>query len=177
VPAAAAVALAATIRRSPRARYMWDYTKLHLPLVGPILQKIILTRFANFFALMYQSGITVLDSLRTSEEIVGNRVISEGLARAQQQINAGESLTEAFQNLGLFPPLVIRMLRMGENTGALDTALLNITYFYNRDVKEAVDKALQLLGPILTVVLGGMLGLIIWAVLGPVYDILGKLRI
>jgi type IV pilus assembly protein PilC len=177
LPAAAAVALAATIRRSPRARYLWDYAKLHLPLVGPILQKIILTRFANFFALMYQSGITVLDSLRTSEEIVGNRVISEGLARAQQQINAGESLTEAFQNLGLFPPLVIRMLRMGENTGALDTALLNITYFYNRDVKEAVDKALQLLGPILTVVLGGMLGLIIWAVLGPVYDILGKLRI
>lgn len=177
LPVAAFVALAAMVRRSHRARYLWDYAKLHLPLVGPILQKVILARFANFFALMYQSGITVLDSLRTSEDIVGNRVISDGLVRAQQQINAGESLTETFQNLGLFPPLVIRMLRMGENTGALDTALLNVTYFYNRDVKESVDKGLQLLGPFLTLVLGSMLGLVVWAVLGPVYDILGKLRI
>ena len=76
----------------------------------------------------------------------------------------------------MFPPLVIRMLRVGENTGALDTALLNINYFYNRDVQESVDKALKMLGPALTLVLGGMLAFVIWAVLGPVYDILGKIK-
>ena len=69
------------------------------------------------------------------------------------------------------------MLRVGENTGALDTALLNVTYFYNRDVKESVDKAMALIGPALTVVLGGMLALVMWAVLGPVYDILGKMKV
>jgi len=68
------------------------------------------------------------------------------------------------------------MLRVGESTGALDTALLNITYFYNRDVKESVDKGLAMLGPVLTLVLGGMLIFIMWAVLGPVYDILGKIK-
>jgi type IV pilus assembly protein PilC len=83
---------------------------------------------------MYRSGITVLEALRTSEDIVGNRVIADGLRRAGQQITAGDSLTEAFQNLGMFPPLVIRMLRVGEATGALDTALMNVNYFYNRDV-------------------------------------------
>ena len=114
----------------PRRSYYFDYIKLRMPVTGAILQKIILARFANFFALMYQSGITILDAIRTSEDIVGNRVIADGLQRAGQQISAGESLSEAFQNLGLFPPLVIRMMRVGENTGALDTALLNINYFY-----------------------------------------------
>ncbi|HSF48768.1 MAG TPA: type II secretion system F family protein, partial [Burkholderiales bacterium] len=150
---------------------------LQLPITGPILQKIILARFANFFALMYRSGITILEALRTSEEIVGNQVISDGLARAGQQISAGENLTETFQNLGIFPPLVVRMLRVGETTGALDSALLNISYFYSRDVKESVDRALKLLEPALTLVLGGVLALILFSVLTPIYDILGKLKI
>ena len=68
------------------------------------------------------------------------------------------------------------MLRIGESTGALDTALLNVTYFYNRDVKESIDKGLAMLGPVLTIVLGGMLVFIMWSVLGPVYNILGKLK-
>jgi len=177
VPIVIASVLVVTIMRSQRARYLWDYAKLHLPVLGPILQKIILSRFANFFALMYQSGITILEALRTSEDIAGNRVIADGITRAREQITAGAGMTETFQNLGVFPPLVIRMLRVGENTGALDTALLNVTYFYNRDVKESVDKAMALIGPALTLVLGGMLALVMWAVLGPVYDILGKLKI
>ena len=165
------------VRQSQSARYMWDYAKLRIPVVGPTLQKIIISRFCNFFALMYQSGITILEAIKTSEGIVGNRVIADGLARAGQQINAGESLTETFQNLGIFPPLVIRMLRVGEATGALDTALMNCTYFYNRDVKEAVDKGMAMIGPALTVFMGGLMMFILWAVLGPVYDILGKLKI
>ena len=148
-----------------------------MPVTGPILQKIIMARFANFFALMYQSGITILDAIKTSEEIVGNRVIAEGLQRAGQQINAGESMSETFHNLGLFPPLVIRMMRVGENTGALDTALLNISYFYSRDVRESVDKALKLLEPTMTLVLGLILALILYSVLTPIYEIIGKIKV
>ena len=165
------------IRVSPRVRYAMDYLVLRLPVIGQVLQKIMLARFANFFALMYRSGITVLDAMRTSEDIVANAYVSDGLRRAGQQINAGENLSEAFQNLGMFPPLVVRMLRIGENTGALDTALMNITYFYNRDVRESVDKALKLLEPTLTLVLGIILALILFSVLTPVYDILGQLEI
>jgi type IV pilus assembly protein PilC len=176
LPVVVAVAVVLAIQRSPRIAYLWDYAKLRLPLIGPTFQKIILSRFANVFALMYRSGITVLDAIKTCEDVVNNRVISDGLARAGQQIAAGESLTETFQDLGVFPPLVIRMLRVGETTGALDTALLNITYFYNRDVKESVDKAQKMLGPAMTLVLGGILGFVVWAVLGPVYDILGKIK-
>jgi len=176
VPVVALVVLAIAVRSNAKIAYLWDYAKLRMPVIGPILQKIIMSRFTNVFSLMYRSGITVLDALKTSEEVVGNRVISDGLNRAGQQVSAGEGLTETFQNLGMFPPLVIRMLRVGENTGALDTALANVTYFYNRDVRDAVDKGLRMLGPALTMVLGGMIAFVIWAVLGPVYDILGKLR-
>ena len=165
------------VRSSPRVRYAFDYLLLRLPVIGQILQKILLARFANFFALMYRSGITVLDAMRTSEDIVANAYVADGLRRAGQQINAGENLSEAFQNLGMFPPLVVRMLRVGETTGALDKALMNITYFYNRDVKESVDKALKLLEPTLTLFLGIILALILFSVLTPVYDILGQLDI
>jgi len=175
-PVIAIVTLTVTVRRSGKAAYLWDYTKLRLPVIGPILQKIILSRFANVFGLMYRSGITVLDGIRISGEVVGNRVVADGLNRAVQQIAAGDGMSESFNNLGLFPPLVIRMLRVGETTGALDVALGNITYFYNRDVKDSVDKGMKMLGPALTLILGGMIAFVIWAVLGPVYDILGKLK-
>jgi type IV pilus assembly protein PilC len=175
-PVAAIFGLMVTVRRSGKAAYLWDYAKLRMPVIGPILQKIILSRFANVFGLMYRSGITVLDAIRISEEVVGNRVVADGLNRAVQQVAAGDGMTESFNNLGLFPPLVIRMLRVGENTGALDVALANVTYFYNRDVKDSVDKGMKMLGPVLTLILGGMIAFVIWAVLGPVYDILGKLK-
>ncbi|MGZ8196756.1 MAG: type II secretion system F family protein [Burkholderiales bacterium] len=175
-PALAAIVFTTAMVKSPRLQYYWDEAKLKLPIVGAILQKIILARFATFFALMYESGITVLDAMRTSEDIVGNRVIADGLVRAGQQVSAGASLTECFHNLGIFPPLVIRMLRVGESTGALDVALRNVNYFYTRDVRESVDKALKLLEPAITLGLGVVLALIMWSVLSPVYDVLGKLK-
>jgi type IV pilus assembly protein PilC len=176
LPTSAVVTVMVVVKRSPKAAYLWDHAKLRIPVIGPIIQKIILSRFTNTFGLMYRSGITVLDAIRITEEVVGNRVVADGLNRAVQQIASGEGLTDAFNNLGLFPPLVIRMLRVGESTGALDTALANVTYFYNRDVKDAVDKGMKMLGPALTLVLGGMIAFVIWAVLGPVYDILGKMK-
>lgn len=164
------------IRRSGRLAYKWDYAKLRIPLIGPILEKIILARVANFFALMYESGITVLDALKTGEEVAGNRYMAAGLARAGQQISAGQTLTDAFRDLGVLPALVIRMLRVGETTGALDAALRNINYFYTREVRESVDKALKLLEPMLTLGLGLVMAFIMWSALSPLYDILGKLR-
>ncbi len=176
LPVIAVAASTFVLRTNAKARYYFDYLKLRLPLTGSILQKIILARFASFFALMYEAGITVLDAIKSSEDIVGNQVIADGLRRAGQQIGGGESLSEAFQNLGLFPPLVIRMMRVGENTGALDTALLNVNYFYERDVRESIDKALKLLEPTMTLVLGGILALILFAVLTPIYDMLGQIK-
>ncbi len=176
LPVITTIAVVATVKSNERAAFAYDRLKLRIPVLGPILQKIILARFASFFALMYQSGITILDAIRASEGIVGNRVVAEGLRRAGQQINAGEPMSDTFRGLGIFPPLVIRMLKVGENTGALDRALLNVNYFYSRDVKDGVDRALKVMGPALTVVLGGLMALILFAILTPIYDLIGKLK-
>ena len=145
-------------------------------MIGPILQKIILSRFANTFAMLYASGIPILDSIRSTQDIVGNRVVSEALRKVEQSIGDGQNVASAFHDVGLFPPLVMRMLRVGENTGALDKALLNVSYFYNRDVKESVDKAQTLIEPMLTVFLGALLGWIMLSVLGPIYDVISKIK-
>ena len=161
---------------NPLARMRFDAAKLRTPLVGDILRKIILSRFANTFALLYASGIPILDSIRTSQDVDGNLVVRRGLERVEQRIVEGQNVTAAFHSIGFFPPLVIRMLRVGESTGALDDALMNVSYFYNRDVKESVEKVQQLIEPMLTVVLGCLLGWIMLSVLGPVYDIISKIQ-
>jgi type IV pilus assembly protein PilC len=153
-----------------------DGFKLRIWLVGPVLHKIILARFATFFAMMYASGITILECIRLSEGIVGNRVVAAGLRRAAQQISEGTGITAAFQNTGIFPPLVIRMLKVGEATGALDGALRNVSYFYNREVKEMIEKVQSMIEPAITVVLGVMVGWIMLSVMGPIYDTISKIR-
>lgn len=176
-PVLLAIVVAIMVRKSAEARYKFDYVKLRIPVVGDILQKIILARFARYFALMYQTGIPILDAIKTCEEIVANRVVADALSRAQQQINAGDSMSESFRNAGLFPPLVVRMIRVGEGTGGLDKSLLKISYFYDRDVNESIEKMMKLIEPTLTVILGGILAFIMFSVLGPVYDSFGKLNI
>ena len=170
----AGVRLAA--RANPAVRYQLDRLKLSLPVAGEILRKIILSRFASIFALMYASGITILDAIRSSEETAGNLVIQEGLKLAGERIGEGKNVTTAFQEVGLFPPLVVRMLRVGESTGALDTALLNVSYFYNREVRESISKIQVMIEPALTVLLGAILGWVMLSVLGPIYDVITKIK-
>jgi type IV pilus assembly protein PilC len=175
-PFAAWGGLKLAILRNPALEYALDHYKLRVPLIGPILRKIILSRFASSFAMMYASGITVLDAIRSCEELVGNKPIEQALKTAGQQIAEGKNLTAAFQDLNIFPPLVIRMLRIGENTGALDTSLLNVAYFYNREVRESIGKVQAMIEPVMTIVLGLLLGWVMLSVLGPVYDSISKMK-
>ncbi|MGB4227532.1 MAG: type II secretion system F family protein [Candidatus Dechloromonas phosphoritropha] len=176
IPVLAVVAAQLVLRSNPIARLRLDGMKLTLPIFGPILKKIILSRFANTFAMLYAAGIPILDSIRTTQDIVGNRVVRKALVRVEQSIREGQNVASAFHDAGLFPPLVVRMLRVGENTGALDKSLRNVSYFYNRDVKESVEKAQTLIEPMLTLFMGALLGWIMLSVLGPVYDVISKIK-
>jgi type IV pilus assembly protein PilC len=168
--------LKVAIKTNPGVEYAVDHYKISMPVLGPILKKVVLSRFTSSFAMMYASGITVLDAIRSCEEIVGNRPLERALRRAGQQIAEGKNLTVAFQDAGLFPPLVIRMMRIGEATGKLDTALVNVSYFYNREVRESIGKVQAMIEPALTVLLGAILGWVMLSVLGPVYDAISKMK-
>jgi type IV pilus assembly protein PilC len=162
---------------SPQLQYQVDNLKLHLWPTGPILRKIILARFANTFAMMYGSGITILECLANSRELTNNQVISRSLDQVIREIEAGKNLTQSFAHTGIFPALVIRMMKVGEATGQLDLALLNVSYFYDRDVKDSIKKVQAMIEPTMTIILGALLGWVMLSVLGPIYDIIGKVKI
>ena len=164
------------VQRSQALHLRWDRVVLGLPLFGPILLKIILARFSTYFALMYGAGIPILDCIRSSERIVGNLAVREGLERVGRAIGDGQGLTAAFRSVGLFPPLVLRMLSIGETTGGLDRSLQNVAYFYNRDVREAVDSLQELNQPAILLVFGVILAAVLVPVFGPIYDTVSQVK-
>jgi type IV pilus assembly protein PilC len=176
VPVAAVVGAFVFAQTNEGAQRALDQLSLRLPVLGGIRHKIILARFATYFALLYRSGISVLNCIQICEKIVGNRVMEEGLQRVGRSISEGQGISQAFIATKLFPPLVLRMLRVGESTGALDTALLNVSYFYNRQVRESIDKLQQMLGPATTVILGLLIVGILYSIFLPIYDVIAKIK-
>lgn len=161
---------------NPGLQYHLDNLKLNTWPIGPILRKIILARFANTFAMMYGSGITILNCIANSRDLVNNQVIARSLEQVFKEIEAGKNLTQSFHNTGMFPPLVIRMLMVGETSGELGAALRNVSYFYDRDVKESIKKVQVMIEPAMTIILGVLLGWVMLSVLSPIYDIIGKMK-
>jgi len=164
-------------KKNPDVHMMLDKIKLKLYIFGPLSLKINLARFSNYFAMMYASGITVLDALKISELLMGNAVLTKSIQDIREKIADGQMISESFSSVDVYPPLVIRMLKVGENTGALEEALLNVSYFYNREVKDSVDKMEAAMTPVLTIILGGIMMWIMSAVLGPIYDSLTRIQL
>ncbi len=177
IPIVAAIGLSIAVKTNPKVHYQVDAFKLKIPLVGPILRKIILARLAGFFAIMYASGITILDCIKTGEQIVGNKAMEEAVHQVGVKISDGATLSASFESAKLFPPLVLRMLRVGESTGALEVALQNINYFYTRDVKESIERLQTMIEPGMTVILGSIIAWVMFSVLGPIYDLITKIKI
>ena len=164
-------------RATGRLRYKVDSAKLGMPLVGSIIQKIILSRFTSLLSMLYASGITVTKALEICAMSANNVVIRTGIEDVQSHIIEGKTITESFALSGIFPSLVVRMIKIGESSGKLDEALDNAGYFFNRDVQEAVGRLQELIPPILTVVIGVMIGWLAISVLGPMYEVIGKVTV
>lgn len=160
---------------SSKARFRMDGMLLKIWILGPVNEKIKVSRFTRYFALMFASGITVLDAISLSKSVVSNAVLEDGIDRAWHQISEGSSISEAFKNIGIFPPLVVRMLRVGESSGQMDKSLNNVSYFFDRDINDSIEK----MEPVLQTAMMASIGLIVmWlalSVLGPIYDTIGTI--
>ena len=176
IPTAAIVTLFIVAKTNERVQRTIDEISLKLPVLGGVRQKIILARFSTFFAMLYRAGISVLDCIQICEKIVGNRIMEEGLQRVGRSISEGQGISQAFTATKLFPPLVLRMLRVGESTGALDSALLNVSYFYNRQVRDEISRMQTLLGPATTIILGIIIIGILYSIFLPIYDVIAKIK-
>jgi type IV pilus assembly protein PilC len=161
---------------SSKARFRMDGIMLKIWILGPVNEKIKISRFTRYFALMFASGITVLDAINMSKSVVSNAVLEDGIDRAWQQISEGSSISEAFKNIGIFPPLVVRMLRVGESSGQMDKSLNNVSYFFDRDINDSIEK----MEPVMQTAMMASIGLIVmWlalSVLGPIYDTIATIE-
>ena len=164
-------------RTSSKAKFKIDGMLLKLWVIGPVSEKIKISRFTRYFALMFAAGITVLDAIELSKSVVSNTVLEDGIDRAWQQISEGGSISESFKNIGIFPPLVVRMLRVGETSGEMDKSLRNVSYFFDRDINDSIDK----LEPIVQTAMMATIGLfVLWlvmAVMGPIYDTISTIQL
>ena len=152
-----------------------DLVKLKIPIFGDAILKIKLARFASYMALLYASGITIIRSLDICRALMSNKVIENAIDDVKQSIAEGKSISQSFDEAKFFPPLVVRMVKIGENTGNMDEALYNVNEFYNQEVDEAINKIEPAIGPLLTVIMGALLGWVMLSVLGPVWDAIGSI--
>ena len=161
----------------PGLDYYIDKMKLRLPIVGPVVEKLLMSRFANIFGMIYASGISVIEGLKISKGSMGNKFMAKGLDGVIKAITEGSTLTNAFRESGLFPPLVLRMIRLGETTGGLDQAMLQIKNYYDRDANEAIEAAQAAIGPIMMVFIAGLMVWVIVAVYSPLYDLISSIKV
>jgi type IV pilus assembly protein PilC len=148
---------------------------LRIPVFGPLQSKLAISRFAHFFAVMFQSGVPILQCLETAQRVVTNRCLEEAMKTVRQQVQNGEPLSMAMRNSGQFPSLVCRMVKIGEDSGNLGGVMDNVTGFYDKDVDEAIDAMIGMIEPAMTMVSGIIMGWIVAGVMGPIYDSLGSL--
>ncbi len=157
-----------------RVAYEIDLWMYRVPIIGSVARKISLSRFCHFFAIMFQSGIGVLDCIKAARKLVANRALASSIDLVHDMVESGTTLTDAMRNSGEFPSLIVRMVKIGEDTGNLKETLDTISYFYDRDVEESINGMISALQPILTIVIGGIMLWIIVAVFFPVYNSFGS---
>jgi type IV pilus assembly protein PilC len=142
---------------SENGRKRWDTLKLKAPVFGPLAQKTALARFGRTLSALVRSGVPILESLDIVAETAGNWVVANAVRDTQQQVKRGEPLSKRLEEHPVFPPMVVQMMTVGEETGALDEMLDKIADFYDEEVEAMVNGLTSLIEPILIVVMGGPL--------------------
>ena len=156
-------------KASDQFAFETDRMLLEMPIAGPLIRKINVARFAQTFGAMFASGIDVMQGLRAARQTVSNLALLEALEGVEEQVAAGSPLSEAFNASGEFPSMVVRMLKVGEESGNLTVVLDQVAEFYTKDVDESVQGLITMIEPFLTMFLGVMILWIAAGVFGPIY--------
>ncbi len=157
-------------------RFLVDYAKLKLPIFGKLLQKGSLARMSRTLSTLFSSSVPILQALAIVEDVVGNQVISKAINESKQSLKEGRPLSEPLKKAWVFPPLVSRMIAVGEETGSLDLMLEKIADFYEAEVDNSVDKMKSLIEPIMIVFLATIVGTIVLSIMVPMFEIFSKVH-
>jgi type IV pilus assembly protein PilC len=161
---------------TPDGRLRWDRFKMRVPIFGPLLRKTALARFARTLASLVRSGVPIMESLEIVGDTAGNAVVATSLANARDRVRLGESVSAALTNHDVFPPMVVQMIAVGEETGALDTMLEKIADFYDGEVQSTVDSLTSLIEPALMVFMGVAVGGMVIALYLPMFQLINLVK-
>ncbi len=162
--------------RTPKGRQTFDRVLLQFPVIGPTMRKIAVARFTRTLGTLLASGVPILDALEIVAKSSGNWVIEQGLMAARAKIAEGKNMAEPLAEANVFPSMVVQMIAVGEQTGALDTMLNKIADFYEEEVDVAVAAMTSLLEPIMMVFIGGSVGTMIIAMYLPIFTLAGNVK-
>jgi len=164
------------VKRKPEVRAVVDPLKLKVPVFGDLFRKIALTRFSRNLGTMMQSGVPILQSLDIVAETTGNIVLERATRAVQESVRTGESLAKPLLDHPVFPPMVVQMMAVGEETGALDTMLHKIAEFYDQEVESTTESLTALLEPLMIAFLGAIVGAMIVALYMPIFKIFDLIK-
>ncbi|MCW2692509.1 MAG: type secretion system protein [Mycobacterium sp.] len=173
------VALAVTyakVKRKDSVRAVVDPMKLKVPVFGNLFRKIALSRFARNLGTMTSSGVPILQSLDIVADTTGNVVLARAIRDVQESVRTGESLSKPLEQHPVFPPMVVQMMAVGEDTGALDQMLLKISEFYDQEVEATTEQLTALIEPIMIGLLGGIVGAMVVALYMPIFKVFDLIK-
>lgn len=162
--------------RYPEVRLAFDKFKLRMPLLGNLIRKSAVSRFTRTLSTLISSGVSILDALDITSKTSGNMVLQNAIRRSMMSIAEGETITAPLRDSGVFPPMVIQMISVGEKTGGLDEMLSKIADFYDEEVDAAVAALTSIIEPVIIVFMGAVIGGIMIAMYLPMFDIIGKIN-
>jgi type IV pilus assembly protein PilC len=163
-------------KKTPAGKAIWDRLLLRVPIFGKLVHKTCLVRFSQTLAVLIRSGVPILESLDITSETTGNTVLGEAIRDVQTGVRKGETLARPLQAHSVIPAMVVQMMAVGEETGALDVMLEKIAMFYEQEVQATVDALTSLLEPLLIVVLGGTIGAMVIALYMPMFNIIKLIK-
>ncbi len=163
-------------RKTPSGRWNWDRIKLRVPIVGPLVRRAVMARFARILATLYRSGIPILHSLDVVTGTLGNLLVARSVDVIKESVREGRGIAEPMQQTGMFPPLVVQMVAVGEETGALDEMLDKVADYFDTELEYGIRNLSTMLEPLLLLFLAGAILFLALGVFLPMWDLIGALR-
>ncbi|ALW89255.1 type II secretion system F family protein [Deinococcus actinosclerus] len=160
---------------TPKGRTVIDDIKLKVPILGNLIQKSAISSFARTFGLLISSGVNIIESLEITKGTANNAIVEASIDNAKNVVMVGEQMSSSLATSKVFPPMVVSMISIGEETGSLDDMLVKVGDFYDREVDEAVDSMTAAIEPLMIVFLGGIVGTIVAGMFLPMFSIIGQL--
>jgi type IV pilus assembly protein PilC len=162
--------------KTEKGRLTWDGFLLKLPVLGPVLRKVVVARFTRTMGTLLSSGVPILDAMDICARTAGNKVVENGILYARAKISEGKDLASPLMETALLPPMVVQMIAVGEQTGALDAMLTKIADFYEEEVDVAVAAMTSLIEPAMMVFLGTVIGGLVIAMYMPIFELAGSIK-